>query len=527
MAYTAAKAVAIAQGEIGYHEKASNASLDNKTANSGSANYTKYARDLYGAGYYNGNKQGVAWCDMFFDWCIWQLCGKNKTKAEAMQYQTGDLGAGCVYSAQYYKTAKRWVTKNPQPGDQVFFYDSAKEEGHTGMVEKVSGSTLYTIEGNKDNQVKRCTYSLSDATIAGYGRPKYETETATTTKTTTSTAAKSATKTSYGKGIDVSGHQGNIDWAKVKASGLVKFAIIKMGNIYESQGTLDLDSKFRANVAGCEKYGIPYGTYVYTYVRTPVRMSKVAPYVAEELKKTCKKMTLPCYLDIEESAVVAGGADNTLSMTKTFCSAVEGAGFQSGVYSSTSWWNYYLTNAWYNTKSRWVADWGSKCDYTGSYAIWQYTEKGTVNGISGSVDMNHIYIDISKNTTTTYALTSAEQTYTVKPGDTWVKVAKAFGLDGTKGGIALLQYNNYANANATLANKTITQKTIKIPAKWIPGDVDGDGKVTAADARKILRASAKLIKLTPAEIMRADFDSDGRVTASDGRNALRKSAKLK
>lgn len=70
MAYTASKAVAIAAAEIGYHEKASNASLDSKTANSGGNNYTKYARDLYAAGYYNGNKQGVAWCDMFFDWCI-------------------------------------------------------------------------------------------------------------------------------------------------------------------------------------------------------------------------------------------------------------------------------------------------------------------------------------------------------------------------------------------------------------------------------------------------------------------------
>jgi len=56
MAYTAAKAVAIAAAEVGYHEKASNASLDNKTANSGGNNYTKYARDLYAAGYYNSNK---------------------------------------------------------------------------------------------------------------------------------------------------------------------------------------------------------------------------------------------------------------------------------------------------------------------------------------------------------------------------------------------------------------------------------------------------------------------------------------
>lgn len=536
MAYTAAKAVAIAAAEVGYHEKASNASLDNKTANSGGNNYTKYARDLYAAGYYNGNKQGVAWCDMFFDWCIYQLCDKNKARAEAMQYQTGNLGAGCVYSAGYYKTAKRWVTKNPQPGDQIFFLDSDGEEGHTGMVEKVTDQYVYTIEGNANNQVMRKTYALTDKSIAGYGRPKYETEAATqtTAPATTQPTAKTTTsngKKEYGKGIDVSGWNGTIDWAKVKASG-IGFAIIKMGNIYESKGTVDLESTFRSNVAACEKIGLPYGVYVYTYVKTQARMREVMPYVAAELKNTCKKMKrIPCYLDIEELAVVSGGNNNTLAMAKIFMNAVEGAGYAAGIYSSTSWWNTYLTSPWYHTKAKWVADWGSKCDYTGSYGIWQYSENGRVNGITGNVDMNIAYFDFSNTSTPATpekkTLTDKEQIYTIKSGDTWAKVAELYGLNGVKGGIALLEYNNYANANNTLVYKIITQKTIKIPAKWIPGDVDGDGKVTAADARKALRASAKLTTLSPAEFMRADYESDGKVTAADARTILRVSANLK
>ena len=531
MAYTASKAVAIAAAEIGYHEKASNASLDSKTANSGGNNYTKYARDLYAAGYYNGNKQGVAWCDMFFDWCIFQLCDKNKARAEALQYQTGDLGAGCVYSAGYYKAAKRWVTKNPQPGDQIFFLDSSGEESHTGMVEKVGDQYVYTIEGNANNQVMRKTYALTDKTIAGYGRPKYEAETVTQTSATTKTqTATSNTKKEYGKGIDVSGWNGTIDWAKVKASG-IKFAIIKMGNIYESKGTVDLESTFRSNVAACEKIGLPYGVYVYTYVKTQARMRAVMSYVTAELKTTCKKMKkIPCYLDIEETSVVSGGNENTLAMAKIFMDAVEGAGYAAGIYSSTSWWNTYLTAPWYHTKAKWVADWGSKCDYTHSYGIWQYSESGKVNGITGNVDMNIAYFDFndstSSSTTEKKALSDKEQIYTVQSNDTWASVAKLYGLDPTKGGIALLEYNNYANANSALTLKKITQKTIKIPAKWIPGDVDGDGKITAADARKALRASGKLTTLSPAEFMRADFESDGKVTASDARAILRASANL-
>lgn len=62
--------IKVALAEVGYHEKASNKNLDDKIANSGSKNYTKYSRDLAAAGYYNGNKQGFEWCDVFVDWCF-------------------------------------------------------------------------------------------------------------------------------------------------------------------------------------------------------------------------------------------------------------------------------------------------------------------------------------------------------------------------------------------------------------------------------------------------------------------------
>ena len=67
--------VNIALAEVGYREKASNAYLDDKTANAGAANWTKYARDLAAADYYNGNKNGYAWCDVFVDWCFFKSYG--------------------------------------------------------------------------------------------------------------------------------------------------------------------------------------------------------------------------------------------------------------------------------------------------------------------------------------------------------------------------------------------------------------------------------------------------------------------
>lgn len=187
MGYTAKALVAIAEGEIGYHEKASNANLDSKTANSGSKNYQKYSRDLFKAGYYNGNKNGYDWCDQFVDWCFYKLTG-NKDKAEYLECQTGNLGAGCGYSLKYYKAAGRF-DKTPKVGDQIFFKyhpnDTSYTADHTGIVVRVTDSLIETIEGNSGNQVQRKAYSRSNKYIIGYGHPRYDPEPKEEAKTVT------------------------------------------------------------------------------------------------------------------------------------------------------------------------------------------------------------------------------------------------------------------------------------------------------------------------------------------------------
>ena len=193
MGYTAKQLVKIAEAEIGYHEKASNSNLDSKTANSGNKNYTKYARDLYKAGYYNGNKQSYDWCDQLVDWLFYRLCGKNKEKAEYLECQTGNLGAGCGFSLKYYKAAGRF-DKNPKVGDQIFFKYSNDDStaDHTGIVVRVTDKLVETIEGNSGNEVKRKAYQRSDKTIIGYGHPRYDEE---PKKTNTKPSVKTCTVT--------------------------------------------------------------------------------------------------------------------------------------------------------------------------------------------------------------------------------------------------------------------------------------------------------------------------------------------
>ena len=185
------KVIDIALAEVGYLEKASNSQLDDFTANAGSKNWTKYARDLDKIpGFYNGRKNGYEWCDMFVDWCFVQAYGIDMAK-KLLNQPFNSAGAGCTYSAQYFKTAGQFHTSKPQPGDQIFFGNAANAY-HTGLVYKVDASYVYTVEGNTSGAsgviangggVCRKQYRLNASQIYGYGRPAYDKSTTQTTVT--------------------------------------------------------------------------------------------------------------------------------------------------------------------------------------------------------------------------------------------------------------------------------------------------------------------------------------------------------
>lgn len=164
----------IARLEIGYHEKISNKDLDDKYKNAGSGNFTKYARDLDELGdFYNGKKQGFPYCDVTYDWFHFKAWGEDLALKVLCQPRRS-AGAGCLFSAQYYKSCGRWHTDDPQPGDQIFFSYRQGEYSHTGLVECVSPFTITTIEGNTSDMVARRSYNKNDPKIIGYGRPRWE-----------------------------------------------------------------------------------------------------------------------------------------------------------------------------------------------------------------------------------------------------------------------------------------------------------------------------------------------------------------
>ena len=168
------KVLDLARSEIGYHEKASNSQLDDPSANSGGANWTKYAAYIdANPEFYNGSKQSFPWCDLFYDY-LFVKCFGFETGRKMLCQPKYSAGAGCLYSAEYYKQAGRWHKNAPQPGDQIFFSYSPGEYSHTGIVEEVVGDTVTTIEGNTSDSVGRRTYNIGNQSIAGYGTPNWK-----------------------------------------------------------------------------------------------------------------------------------------------------------------------------------------------------------------------------------------------------------------------------------------------------------------------------------------------------------------
>ena len=179
------KVITVALGEVGYLEKETNSQLNEKTSNAGDENFTKYARDLDAMNFYNGKKNGFAWCDVFVDWCFVKAFGEAGALKVTFQpsFSLFNRGAGCRYSYGYYKDRRRIFDK-PQVGDQIFFYASDGESiCHTGLVYEVDDTYIHTVEGNTSvesgvvangGEVCKKKYLLTDRRLAGFGRPGYQ-----------------------------------------------------------------------------------------------------------------------------------------------------------------------------------------------------------------------------------------------------------------------------------------------------------------------------------------------------------------
>ena len=195
------------------------------------------------------------------------------------------------------------------------------------------------------------------------------------------------------KGIDVSHYQGNINWERVKPQ--IDFAILRMG-LGDDIPSQD-DKQFERNYAECVRLGIPFAVYFFSYAVNKAKVAKEIAHIKRLLNG--KKINAPVYIDVENTR----GLDwrklsnaELLSIMQEFNAQLNALGYKMGIYSSRSaFWNEKMTDKWYDSISKWVAEYGAKVNnFNRTYDIWQHTSKGRIDGISGNVDMNIMYNSI-------------------------------------------------------------------------------------------------------------------------------------
>lgn len=209
------------------------------------------------------------------------------------------------------------------------------------------------------------------------------------------------------RGIDVSEWNGKIDWAAVAKSG-VEFAILRSSRGLhpkdENGNTIfqvNYDDRIRENIRGCIANKIPFGIYHYATAITPEEamqeagavvnlLFELGGFTQEGFEKY--KPQLPIFYDVEDAKTnLSLDKAKLYSVISSFCSTIGDVGLHAGVYASTSVWNTKLTGGDYSKWCSWVAQYYRCCEYKNGMNLWQYSEKGSVSGISTNVDMNYWY----------------------------------------------------------------------------------------------------------------------------------------
>jgi lysozyme len=225
--------------------------------------------------------------------------------------------------------------------------------------------------------------------------------------------------------IDVSEHQGSIDWNVVK--GQIDGAILRCG--FGDDIASQDDKQWKRNADECTRLGIPFGVYIYSYATSTAQAESEAQHVLRCTKEY--KLSYPVYLDLEQAGTEAGAVQRACR----FGDIIERAGFFCGIYANLNWWDNYLVGLEKYTK--WIAHYSGACGYRGSHKdMWQYSSTGRVAGIGGNVDMNECYRDFPKEINGGKATAKpaakpvskpASRTYTVQAGDTLSGIAAKYG----------------------------------------------------------------------------------------------------
>ena len=227
--------------------------------------------------------------------------------------------------------------------------------------------------------------------------------------------------------IDVSEHQGNIDWKKVRSAG-VSGAMIRTG--YGVSSPNQVDKQFYNNLSGCKIVGMPYGFYHYSYAMDVAGTEQEADFCLELIAGTAPQY--PVAFDMEENTQAALGKAVCTDMAIAFCNKIRAAGYTPMLYTNLNWATNYIDMTRIDAAGIdvWMAQYNIQCDYKGAHTMWQYSSKAVIDGITANTaDMNWCYKDYTNGSAfiPTPKPKPSYDTYTVMAGDTLSDIAAKFG----------------------------------------------------------------------------------------------------
>lgn len=334
----------------------------------------------------------IAWSQIIQPYCAYALSAQSVASSQSVQQSSNDCGFQGESSQDGRGDALGSQGVTEWYGDAA---DAARSDGGSGSVSD-DQSGIGTDESDVDDSAGEASADDSiqaDSPEADSLEPnswRYENglliDAVSDGIDAQSLADEALSNGAVARGIDVSNFQGTIDWNQVKAAG-IEFAILKVGPVYGKP-----DSTFERNATECERLGIPYGVYYYSYARSVADANKEADRTLAWLGG--HHPSLPVYYDLEDNYILQDpnfSKDKLAQIAQTFCNRMEAVGFKSGIYANLNWFNNYLNSPSLSGYDHWVAQYNWRCDYAGNYSFWQYSSSGNVPGVNGRCDMNYCF----------------------------------------------------------------------------------------------------------------------------------------
>ena len=327
-------------------------------------------------------------------------------------------------------------------------------------------------------------------------------------------------------------------WEKIADN--VDGIILRIGYRATASKGIGRDVKFAEFYRNVKEQGIPVGCYFFSAALTVSEAREEAEFVLKQIKENDCVFEMPVYFDMETDDQRALSATTATAIAREFCETIEAGGYYAGIYCDKFFARDELNAEELSDYHFWIAQYASSCTYDGVYGMWQYSDKGSVPGINGNVDMNYCYYDYPQ-IIKELGMSGNEQSKppVAKPAYEFKKVS-GVKVDETKKivsgidqkltpasftkkyvsleGGATVSFSGTVSGIIATGSKVKFTVDNKIVAEYtvsVIGDTDMNGKVNSTDALAVLQYAVGLTTLGPARRLSGDMTGDGKLNSSD------------